>query len=167
MTHSLPTAIVPILEKFRPEGDLEFWNSHDPDAIDDFVALAHGLALSNIDTAELPLGYSLIEDIFHWESSCQMSGWYALENMDAQLDEIISAYRAVGLEGEADGLTAARSAWSTSDGDDDATGKAYAQVSNPYRDESERWSYLFSYFKENAARLMYEERKQQIIQPDA
>lgn len=158
----LPDSIIPLLETITSRNDErtpEFWLSDDPALIDEYVDLANQIFLCGLDPNDLPQGYSLVAALFDWESNCQMSGWYAIENRASEIERVAEAYRKVGLEAEGTAILAAAQAWSESSGDSDATGRAYSEVPNRFRKDVDRWQYLISFFNKNARELFYEAEK--------
>lgn len=72
------------------------------------------------------------------------------------MEKILSCYKMVGLNGEAEALKAAIKTWFSSQQDHDAVGAAYGGVKNPYNEEENRLLYLANYFKDKADSLLYE-----------
>ena len=157
----LPKELIPILEKITKEKGigLEFWSELDGDELDDMLFnLSSELMLSEVDENSIPIGYKLVAYIYHWESSCLFSGWYALENYGDMLPAIIECYDRVGLSQEALALKRASQAWDSVAQDHEKVGAAYSSVENPYKDEDSRLEYLGNYFKENSNVLFYRKK---------
>lgn len=155
----VPKVILPILEKISSARSCapEFWRELDGDSlIDAFFDLSGELMMSDIEEERNPVGYVQLAYIFYWETNCQFSGWYAIENKKDELDKILQCYMQVGLVGEAHALEAAVKMWFATEQDHDAVGAAYRKVENPYREEEKRFLYLANYFKDNAESLLYE-----------
>lgn len=156
----VPEKILPILEKISGARSCapEFWRQLDGDSlIDAFFDLSGELMMSDIEEDSIPAGYILLAYIFYWETNCQFSGWYAIENKQDEMEKILSCYEKVGLHSEANALKAAVKTWFSTDQDHDAVGAAYRTVENCYSEEEVRFSYLANYFKDNAGTLLYEE----------
>lgn len=154
----LPDSILPILKKITEgkESDIEFWRSLDgDDLIEAFFELSGELMMADLEEDSLPEGYVLLAYIFYWETNCQFSGWYAIENKRHEMDKIKSCYRKVGLPSEATALEKAVEVWFSSNQDHDAVGRAYRSITNEYSDEQVRFEYLAKYFAANANRLLY------------
>ncbi len=158
----LPGSLVPILEKITKQRDcgVEFWKSlSGDDLIDMLFDLSGELMLSDIDEGSIPEGYVLLAYIFYWETNCQFSGWYAIENKQDEMEKILSCYRKVGLTEEADALTKAVETWFATNQDHEKVGAAYSTVANRFSDEADRFLYLANYFSDNADRLLYDNQE--------
>jgi hypothetical protein len=158
----LPPRVVPILEATLRSPlvargtPLEIWRAEDHRTwVDSFMELGIRLFNSGILDQGLPLGYSLVADLFDWEAQCQLSGWHAFSNRRETVARIIEAYAIVGLAGEADALKAAFSEWNSSETDNDAISAAYASVHHEYSVDLDRLEYLVCFFVDNADRLFY------------
>ena len=151
----LPNQVIPILEKItgKKGPEIEFWNYLSGDCLDDidmFIQFSNELMISNINEESLSEIYILVMYIFHWEISCQFSAWYAIPNNEDDMDKIISCYRAIGLESEADALTKTVEAWFSTNENLDKVSEAYKSVQNKYSNENVRFSYLCDYFSKNS-----------------
>lgn len=155
----VPQVILPILENISSAKSCtpEFWRDLDGDSlIDAFFDLSGELMMSDIEEESIPAGYILLAYIFYWETNCQFSGWFAIANKKDEIEKILSCYRQVGLNGEAEALKAAVQTWFSTQQDHDAVGAAYRKVENPYSEEEKRFAYLAKHFKNNADSLLYE-----------
>lgn len=154
----LPEEILPILEKITEiKGcETEFWKSLEGyDLTEMWFQLSSELLMSDIEEYTIPNGYVLLAYIFDWESNCQFSGWYAIENKKDELDKIQDCYRQVGLESEANALAKAKEAWFKSNQNHEIVGEAYRSEPNDYREANDRFDFLSSYFSANASSLLY------------
>lgn len=154
----IPKELIEVLEKINQGKniDVEFWNDLEGEDLNEqFFLLATELILSDIDEDSIPVGYKLAAYIYHWESNCLFSGWYAIENYRDMLPAIIDSYKQVGLTQEARALELANEAWDSEEQDHDKVGAAYGSVDNPYKEEDDRFDYLSNYFKTNASKLFY------------
>jgi len=154
----IPGEVKPILEKIVDDTacSIEFWKEAKGEELTDmFFELSSELMLSDLDEDMLPIGYKLVGYIYYWETNCQFSGWYAIQNKADELDTIIECYKLVGLAAEADGIKKASEKWFETDGDHEAAGNAYSSISNEYSTDFDRWDYLSDYFVNNAKSLFY------------
>jgi len=154
----LPEEILPILAKITDgkECELEFWKTLEGDSlIDMYMDLSSELIMSDIEQDSIPIGYVHLAYVFYWETNCQFSGWYAIENKQDEMPMILSCYEAIGLNSEAKALEAAVSEWFASEQDHDRVGAAYSSVPNKYSDEDDRFEYLADYFTKNATKILY------------
>ena len=155
---NIPSELTPLLEKVTQDNGvgLDFWNELEGEDLNElFFTLATELILSDLDENTIPLGYKLVAYIYHWESNCLFSGWYAIENYSDMLPTIIDCYKQVGLEQEALAIAKACEAWDSEEQDHDKVGAAYGSVDNPYKNEDDRFVYLSNYFKTNSQFLFY------------
>lgn len=155
----LPEIVKPILQKISGSDtdQFEFWKYLEKmDLTEKFFELSSELMLSDLVIADLPDGYILVTYIFYWETNCQFSGWYALENLSPTLDLITSCYEEVGLKAEATGILKAAKVWCAEKQNYEEVTEAYQSVNNLYNDENKRWEYLNKYFKNNEDSLFYE-----------
>ncbi|MEZ5470979.1 MAG: hypothetical protein R3E90_04305 [Marinicella sp.] len=126
------------------------------DLTEKLFEFSSALMIEQIELTSLPKGYGLVAYIFYWETNCQFSGWYALENLSDCLDVIINSYNDIGLKEEAMGIQKAAEVWDETLQNYDEVTVAYKSVSNPYADENNRWDYINAYLKKNASALFYE-----------
>jgi hypothetical protein len=155
---TIPNQLVPILKKLTVESDqkLSFWLYLDHmDLTEKLFELSSALMIEQIELTGLPKGYQIIAYIFYWETNCQFSGWYALENLSGYLGEIVNSYKEIGLDDEALGIQKAAELWDESLQNYDEVSAAYKSVSNPYADENMRWDYINKFIKKNANSLFY------------
>jgi len=155
---SLPSSVRPLLVGVTGYNDarMMFWEHLPPDrAVDLFFELASALMSSDLVAEDLPRGYVQVAYLFNWEAHCQFSGWYALQNNQADLDLITACFREVGLPAEADAVAAAADAWFRSGGDHERASAAYSAVPNGLRIDVDRFGYLARYFSDNADRLFH------------
>lgn len=158
----VPSCVIPILRDLQSSPlvakgtPLEIWKAEDHRTwVASFTEL--GIALYNSDLPEegLPEGYVLAAYLFDWEAQCQFDGWSALGNRSSTMPRVLSSFRAVGLDGEAEALDQAWSVWRATGGDTDATSSAYSGVRHEYSIDLDRLEYLACYFVDNADRLFY------------
>ena len=154
----IPKNIVTILKKMADPkvNEFEFWNYLDGmDLTEKFFELSSQMMINAINFDKLPKGYRLATYIYYWETNCQFSGWYALENLSSELNEITRSYEDVGLTEEANSICKAAEVWNAETQNYDAVNVAYQSTSNPYSEENLRWEYLNQFFKKNASSLFY------------
>ena len=154
----LPPEVIPFLEKVIQGKcrSVEFWNQLSGEELTDLLfELSSLLYDSDLNGEKLPLGYTYLTFIYHWESNCQFSGWYAIQNYHDDLPVIIECYSKVGLVDEAKAINLAADKWFESDQDYDAVSEAYSAVDNKYSVDFERLEYLSQYFRDNADTLFY------------
>lgn len=154
----IPKELIPILEKITQNKNvgIEFWNDLEGEDLDElFFSLAAELVLSDLDEDSIPLGYKLAAYIYHWESNCLFSGWYAIENCGDMLPTVTECYKQVGLTQEALAIKKASEAWVSEEQDHDKVGAAYSSVDNPYKDQDVRFNYLSKHLKNNSKSLFY------------
>ena len=161
----VPSAIQPILERVRAgipgRGvPLDFWQIDDgPSILDGFMELAAQLMSSDVREEDLPRGYIVLAYLFNWEAQCQSDGWGAFGNVsEGEFERILSFYREVGLDEEADSLVAQRSAYLKDPGDTVALQAAVDESEHELSGDLDRLEFLTQYFCDNAAVLFYEER---------
>ncbi|WP_020210275.1 hypothetical protein [Gilvimarinus chinensis] len=155
----VPDSVVPLLQKVTSQRacEIEFWRYlKEEDFLDSLFQLSDELMLSEIEESSLPEGYFLVAYIFNWETNCQFSDWYAIENKRDEMEKIILCYREVGLYSEAAALTKAVKAWEVSQRDEAAVSLAYKSVSNKYSDEDVRFEYLADFFSRYSDSCFYE-----------
>jgi hypothetical protein len=124
----------------------QFWTMEDDEELEEFlfgdllsalwgeVPPSHD-ELTNSQWRALPPGYRPLVLVLEFERHSQFEGWAAVENRADDLQEIIAAYRYMGLHDEAAALTAAIEALARTSGDDedafhDALASAYRSVPN-------------------------------------
>lgn len=157
--NTIPKQLNTILENITADlsQGKEFWvYLNGMDLTEKFFELSSQLMIEELNLKSLPKGYELVALIFYWETNCQFSGWYALENLSSYLDEIISCYSEIGLKGEADGIKEAAEVWDEQLQNYEEVTTAYKSISNPYSDENKRWDFINTYLKSYADSLFYE-----------